>query len=359
MRSKRIVVTGKGGPNVLTLVEDDISEPGAGEIRIRVEAAGVAFADTMRGRGVLAPRRPFTPGYDMVGCVDAVGEGVEGIELDTRVAAMTPTLGQGGYSEHVIVPAKLVVRVPKSIDPVPAVCLGLNYITAYQMLFRFAEPQPGERILIHGAAGGTGTALLQLGRHKGLEMYGTASAPKHDLVRELGAMPIDYRSEDFVPRILELTGDGVDYVYDPIGGKHLARSYQTLRPSGTLVYYGASSDIPKGAVGVGVGLLRLMGLKLRPSRRRVGIYMITMTKGCKPSDCRRDWEHLLQLYLDPVVGATFPLERAAEAHALMDRAGTLMAAASVRTLYSWKPRSRPGIDSEPTSASVSSGRPMR
>ncbi len=326
MRSKRILVIGKGGPDVLKVVEDDIPEPGAGEIRIRVEAAGVAFADTMRRRGVLAPPRPFTPGYDVVGRVDAVGEEVEGIELDTRVAAMMPMLGQGGYSEHAIVPANLSVRVPKSIEPIPAVCLGLNYITAYQMLFRFAEPQPGERILIHGAAGGTGTALLQLGRHKGLEIYGTASAPKHDLVRELGATPIDYRSEDFVQRILELTDDGVDYVYDPIGGKHLERSYQTLRPSGTLVYYGASSDIPKGTVGVGVGLLRVMGLKLRPSRRRVRIYMITMTKGCKPADCKRDWEHLLQLYLngvvDPIVGATFPLERAAEAHALMDRAGT-------------------------------------
>jgi NADPH:quinone reductase-like Zn-dependent oxidoreductase len=145
-------------------------------------------------------------------------------------------------------------------------------------------------------------------------------------VRELGATPIDYRSEDFVERILELTDDGVDYVYDPIGGKHLARSYQTLRPSGTLVSYGASSDIPKGTIGVGLGSLRFLGLKLRPSRRGVRLYMITMSKGCKPADCKRDWEHLLQLYLDgvvdPIVGASFPLERAADAHALMDRSGT-------------------------------------
>lgn len=326
MHSKRILVTGKGGPEVLKVVEEDIPEPGAGEIRIRVEAAGVAFADTMRRRGVLAPRRAFTPGYEVVGRVDAIGKGVEGIELDTRVAAMMPKVGIGGYSEHAVVPANLALRVRSSIEPIPAICLGVNYITAYQMLFRVTAPQAGERILIHGAAGGAGTALLQLGRHKGLEMYGTASAPKHDLVRELGATPIDYHTEDFVQRILELTSDGVDYVYDPIGGKHLGRSYRALRRTGTLVYYGASSDIPQGVVGVGVGLLRLMGLKLRPSRRRVRIYMITMSKGCKPADCKRDWEHLLQLYLDgvvdPVVGATFPLERVAEAHALMDRAGT-------------------------------------
>jgi NADPH:quinone reductase-like Zn-dependent oxidoreductase len=326
MRSTRILVAGKGGPDVLKVVKDDIPEPGPGEIRIRVEASGVAYADTMRRRGVLAPRRPFTPGYDVVGRVDAVGEGVEGMELGGRVAALMPRLGLGGYSEHVVVPANLTVRVPQRIDPIPAVCLGLNYITAYQMLFRFTDPRPGDRILIHGAAGGTGTALLQLGRHKGLEMYGTASAPKHDLVRELGATPIDYRSEDFVERILELTDDGVDYVYDPIGGKHLARSYQTLRPSGTLVSYGASSDIPKGTIGVGLGSLRFLGLKLRPSRRGVRLYMITMSKGCKPADCKRDWEHLLQLYLDgvvdPIVGASFPLERAADAHALMDRSGT-------------------------------------
>ena len=326
MRSKRIVVTGKGGPEVLKVVEEDVPEPGPGEIRICVEAAGVAFGDVMRRRGVLAPRQAFTPGYDVLGLVDAVGKDVKGIELDTRVAALMPKVGFGGYSEHVVVPANLALRVPSSIEPIPAICLGLNYITAYQMLFRFTAPQAGERILIHGAAGGVGTALLQLGRHKGLEMYGTASAPKHDLVREFGATPIDYHTEDFVQRILELTDNGVDYVYDPIGGKHLERSYQTLRRAGTLVYYGASSDISQGMVGMGVGLLRLMGLKLRPSRRHVRMYMITMSKGCKPADCKRDWEHLLQLYLDgvvdPIVGATFPLERVAEAHALMDRAGT-------------------------------------
>jgi NADPH:quinone reductase-like Zn-dependent oxidoreductase len=326
MRCKRILVTGKGGPDVLKVIEHDIPEPGPGEIRIRVEAAGVAYADTMRRRGVLAPRKPFTPGYDVVGRIDAVGEGVAGMDLGERVAALMPRLGLGGYSEHVVVPANLVVRVPQGIEPVPAVCLGLNYITAYQMLFRFTEPRPGERILIHGAAGGTGTALLQLGRHKGLDMYGTASAPKHDLVRDLGATPIDYRSEDFVERVRELTDDGVDYVYDPIGGKHLERSYRTLRPSGTLVSYGASSDIPKGTLGVAVGSLRFLGLKLRPSRRAVRLYMITMSTGCKPADCKRDWEHLLELYLkgvvDPVVGARFPLEHAAEAHALMDRSGT-------------------------------------
>jgi NADPH:quinone reductase-like Zn-dependent oxidoreductase len=326
MRSKRIVVAGKGGPEVFQLVEGDAPQPGAGEIRIRVEAAGVAFGDVMRRRGVLAPRGPFTPGYDAVGVVDGIGQGVEGIEIDTRVAALMPKLGQGGYSEHAVVPADVVVRIPAGIEPVPAVCLGLNYIAAYQMLFRFTTPKSGDRVLIHGAAGGVGTALLQLGRYKGLEMYGTASAPKHDLIRELGATPIDYRTEDFLQRILELTGDGVDYVYDPIGGKHLVRSYQTLRRAGTLVYYGASSDIPKGTIGVGIGLLRLMSLKFRPSRRRVRIYMITMSKGCKPEDCKRDWERLLQLYLDgvvdPIVGATFPLERVDEAHLLMERAGT-------------------------------------
>lgn len=324
--SKRILIADRGGPEVLQVVEGEAPEPGPGEIRLAVQAAGVAFADTMRRRGVLAPRGAFTPGYDVVGRVDALGEGVKGIELGTRVAAIMPHLGIGGYAEHAVVPAETAVRVPPGIGAIPAVCLGVNYITAYQMLFRLTSPEAGDRILVHGAAGGAGSALLQLGRHKGLEMYGTASAGKHELARALGATPIDYRNEDFVERVLTMTGDGVDYAYDAIGGTNLARSYKTLRRDGTLVYYGALSDVPNGVLGVGLGVFRLLGLKLRPSRRRVTIYMITLNKGCRPADCKRDWEHLFELYLqgvvDPVVGATFPLEQASEAHALLDRAGT-------------------------------------
>ncbi len=134
-------------------------------------------------------------------------------------------------------PENLLVPVPDGLDTAKTVSLVLNYLTAHRMLHRSAQVKRGERILVHGAAGGVGTALLQLGKEAGLEMYGTASKGKHELVSSPGALPIDYRSEDFVERICSLTGDGVDAVFDGIGGKNLSRSYSTLRKGGAIVKF--------------------------------------------------------------------------------------------------------------------------
>ncbi|MCA9523975.1 MAG: zinc-binding dehydrogenase, partial [Myxococcales bacterium] len=252
--SRVVLVRGRGGPDVLHVVQREVPTPRSKAVRIRVEAAGVAFGDVMRRRGVLAPPGAFTPGYDVVGVIDAVGETVSGDWLGRRVAAMMPSVGLGGYADHVCVPADRLARVPDGVPPAEAVALGLNYITAYQLLHRFSPVRAGQRILIHGAAGGVGTALLELGEKLGLEMYGTASSAKHDLVRERGGVPIDYRSEDFVSRVAELThGGGVDVVFDSIGGAHLRRSYQTLRPRGTLVSFGVSGDLSRGWLGVIAG----------------------------------------------------------------------------------------------------------
>src|SRR5262249_20178614 len=158
----------------------------------------------------------FTPGYDIAGTVDAVGPALDASLVGRRVAVFMPGPGIGGYAEHVCVGADRLVLIPDGIDPAEAGCLGLNYITAYQLLHRVVRLREGQRVLVPGAAGGVGTALLDLGRLLALEMYGTASAAKHDFVRARGAIPIDYRSGDFAPRIAELTGDGVDAVFDPI-----------------------------------------------------------------------------------------------------------------------------------------------
>ena len=328
MTSRKVVVTAAGGPEVLQVVDTDAPSPRRGQVRIRVHAAGVAFGDVMRRRGVLAPRRPFTPGYDVAGVVDAIGAGVHGVDLGDRVAAMMPKAGIGGYADHACVPARRLARVPDSVDFDEAVCLGLNYITAYQLIHRFVNLDAGQRILVHGAAGGVGTALLDLGRLAGLEMYGTASAPKHDLVRERGATPIDYRSEDFVERVAELTrGQGVDAVYDGIGGEHLRRSYQTLRRGGTLVSFGVSGDVDRGLRGVVGGMGAFLRLKLRWDRRRVRLYMITVSRGAWPSRCSADWETLLGLRaegkLNPIVGARVPLADVSRAHELLDRAAVV------------------------------------
>ena len=175
MRHTRIVVTRYGGPEVIQVVEEECPEPKNGEVRVRVLAAGVALPDVMARQGIHpeTPQVPFTPGWDLVGVVDRLGGGVSGIEPGQIVAAMPIS---GAYADFVCVPHRELVPVPSGLDAAEAVSLILNYITAYQMMHRSAHVRPGQRVLIHGAAGGVGTALLQLGRLAGLEMYGTCSS---------------------------------------------------------------------------------------------------------------------------------------------------------------------------------------
>ncbi len=324
MTSRVVVVTGRGGPEVLEVIERAPPAPGRAAVQIAVEAAGVAFGDVMRRRGVMAPRPGFTPGYDVVGRVEAVGDGVDRGLVGKRVAAMMPKVGLGGYADHVVVPAARLVEVPDDVDPVDAVCLGLNYITAYQLLHRIVPLAAGQRALIHGAAGGVGTALIDLGRGRGIELYGTASAGKHALLRERGAIPIDYRSEDFVTRIAELTGDGVDAVFDSVGGSHLRRSYRTLRRGGTLVSFGLTGDVDRGWRGVLAQTGIYASLKLRFDRMRLRLYLITATPGTGWRRCREDWAALLTRHargeLAPLIGARVPLADVRHAHELVDGA---------------------------------------
>src|SRR5262245_48614275 len=239
MRHTRIIVTHYGGPDALRVIEEECPEP---KERVRVLAAGVSLPDIMAREGVHpeTPRVPFTPGWDLVGKVDRWGDGVSGIEPGQMVAAMPI---HGGYAEFVCLPQRELVPVPPGSDAAEAVSVILNYITAYQMLHRSAKVQPGQRALIHGAAGGVGTALLQLGRLAGLEMYGTCSQRGARVVSELGAVPIDYKTQDFVKEVQRLTKDGVHVVLDPIGGAHLWRSRSVLRPGGMVVGYGLITSI--------------------------------------------------------------------------------------------------------------------
>ena len=175
MRHKRVVVTRYGGPEVITVIEEDIPTPKAGEVRVKVLAAGVSLPDVLAREGVHpeTPRVPYTPGWDLVGTVDQLGEGVTGFELGQTVAAMPI---HGCYAQYVCVPQRKLVPVPAGLDAAEAVAVVLNYITAYQMLHRSAKARPGQRMLIHGASGGVGSAMLQLAKLAGVEMYGTCSA---------------------------------------------------------------------------------------------------------------------------------------------------------------------------------------
>ncbi len=316
--SRRVVVRASGGPEVLVLEEGPLPVPRRGQVRIRVRAAGVAFGDLMRRRGVLAPWRPFTPGYDVVGEVEAVGPGVAAAWEGERVACLLRPTGLGGYAEHALARVPDLVRVPEGLDEATAAALVLNYVTAWQIVHRVAGLRPGQRLLVHGASGGVGTALLDVGRHAGLTLYGTASARKHDLLRARGAEPIDYRSEDVVARVLALAGDGVDAVADPIGGENLAISRAVLRRGGTLVFFGITGEIERGLGALGAGMCRVATLALRPDGRRVRPYGITVPPGSSRGRCREDLERVLALAAEgvftPAIGARLPLAEAAEAH---------------------------------------------
>lgn len=327
LKNHRVVVTQHGGPEVLQLVEVDIPEPQTGEVRVKVLAAGISAYDLMyRSSGLLpgTPKPPFTLGEDIVGVVDKLGEGVSSLTLGQMVAGATFCLGLGGgYAEFVCLPESEVVPVPADVDPAQAVCVVVNYLTAHMAMHRTANVQSGERILVHAAAGGVGSALLELGQLAGLEMYGTASSYNHELVATLGATPIDYHMEDFVARIHELTGDGVDVVFDPVGGAgQLWRSYQCLAENGRLVWFGVAATKKNGLRVIPLTLLMVMLLKLIPGGKSVPLAPDLSKDNAW---YRQTLTELLDLLaagkIDPIVAARIPLAEAAQAHELLERGG--------------------------------------
>ncbi len=239
-RMKRVVVDHFGGPEVLRVVEEDDPRPGPGEVRVRVLAAGVSYTDAMLRAGTYlgVPKPPFTPGYELVGVVEELGPGCSRLRVGDRIGALTVW---GADAERVCVPEANAVEVPEDLDPAEVVSLVFIYMTAYQLLHRTAKVERGETVLVHGAAGRVGTAVLELGAVAGLRLYGTCSARDRAAVERLGAVAIDYRNEDFLARVRGLPGKGVDVVLDGLGGALSLRSFRALRPGGRLVVYGHSS----------------------------------------------------------------------------------------------------------------------
>jgi len=336
MKNTHVVVNDYGGPEQLQLIEEECPEPKAGEVRVRVLTAGVSLPDVMMREGIHpeTPRVPFTPGWDLVGAVDRLGPGVFGFEPGQIVAALPI---HDAYAEFVCLPQHKLVPVPPGLDPAEAVSLVLNYVTAYQMMHRSAKVRRGQRVLIHGASGGVGTALLQLGRLVGLEMYGTCSARAATAVAELGGIPIDYKAQDFVTEIRRLTGDGVDVVFESIGGKHIWESRKALRPGGVVVAYGLTGSLEGGRLASGSSPRRnrfhaiktfapyVLGAWVLPSRRRVVPYSIQTLERLKPAWFREDLVALFDLLkqgkIKPLVAKRFPLAEARKAQELLGRGG--------------------------------------
>jgi NADPH:quinone reductase-like Zn-dependent oxidoreductase len=336
MKHTRIVVTHYGGPEALEVLEEERPEPKAGEVRVKVQAAGVSLPDVMAREGIHpeTPKVPFTPGWDLVGTVDRLGDGVSGFEPGQVVAALPIS---GAYAEFVCLPQRELVPVPPGLDPAEAVSLILNYITAYQMLHRSAKVRAGQRVLIHGASGGVGSALLQLGRLAGLAMYGTCSSRGASVVSELGGIPIDYQHQDFVEEIHRLTREGVDVAFDSMGGSHIWRSRKAVRPGGKVVAYGLTGSLRGGRLASGrsggrhrfreiaVFGVYILGGWIFPGRKRVVPYSIQTLKRLKPALFREDlmalFDLLRQRKIKPLIAQRFPLEQARQAHELLGRGG--------------------------------------
>ena len=227
-RYRAVMLTKEGGPEVLKVVELPLESPGPGELRVQVRAAGVGATDLimLEGNYPFAPKIPFVPGYEAVGVIDAIGDGATGFEVGQRVAALTVC---GAFAEYLVRGAEHFVPVPNGISDRDAAAVILNFVTALQMIHRVAKVQPGQTVLVTGAAGGVGIAALQLLRLAGAKTYGAASEGKHQLVRTLGATPIDYRRGplDHLTRALEPVG--VDYVFDAVGGANTGPCIGALR----------------------------------------------------------------------------------------------------------------------------------
>ena len=325
---RALVITETGPPEVLRVQDRPDPVPGAGEARIVVKAAGINFADLMARMGLYpdAPKPPSVVGYEFAGEVESLGGGVEGVAVGDRVLGGCRF---GGYAELVTVGADQLVPLPADWSFEEGAALPVNYATAYAGLLRYGSLMEGERVLLHAAAGGVGIAATQIARQVGAEVFGTASASKHDAIRGFGVdHPIDYRSEDFVKAVRRINGtkESLDLVMDAIGGSSFRKSYSLLRPGGRLVCFGASSlvsgerrSIPTAIKGV-AGTPWFNPLRMMPvSKAVIGLNMLGLwdAKGSLDEfvEPLRGW--IESGAVRPVVAEAFPLERGPDAHRFM------------------------------------------
>ncbi|MFE9612198.1 medium chain dehydrogenase/reductase family protein [Streptomyces sp. NPDC006012] len=318
-----VVLPGRVEPEGLQIRYGPIPAPGPGQVLIRTEATGVSFAEQQmrRGRYYDQPPFPFVPGYDLVGTVETAGEGVPPGLTGSRVAAVVKV---GGWASHVVVDAADVVAVPGGIGAAEAETLVLNGVTAWQMLHRKARVRAGQSVLVLGANGGVGTVLVQLARAAGVNVIGTASERHHDALRELGVTPVDHHTENVAARVRDLAPDGVDAVFDHVGGPGIADSWQLLAPGGTLVSYGTAAtrdDAGSRQLPVLKLLGRLWLWNALPNGRRAYFFNFWAGRALAEDRFRARLHHdLTQVFaalqrgdVTPQIAARLPLTRVADA----------------------------------------------
>ncbi|MFD2443918.1 medium chain dehydrogenase/reductase family protein [Bacillus sp. CGMCC 1.16607] len=323
MYNQRIIITEIGQ---LKLIEECLLELNDNEVRVKVLVTGVAFADIMMRKGKYpgVPDTPFTPGHEVVGIVESIGRNVTSVKVGQMVAAFCK---YGGYTRYIHLHEQSMLPIPTGINPYTVVAMLLNYLTAYQLLFRVAKVQEGNSLLIHGAAGGVGTALLQLSQEINLELYGTASLKNKKKVLSMGAKYIDYQSEDFVERIATETSNGVDFVFDSIGGYHWNRSYRTLKPNGLFVGYGLAFANQDHVNFEEKRFMmeewnRILTTNKTSSGHKGHFYSISKVQHVVPHSIKEDLTQLIKLLsqnkINPIISHKIPLSQAIEAHQLFE-----------------------------------------
>jgi len=317
LSSTAVVATRHGGPEVLEVRAFEVAAPGPDEVRVRVEAAGISYADLLMCQGLHPERRPapFVPGWDVVGEVESVGSAIRGVAAGDRVAALSIV---GGWADYAVVPGSLVVPVPPALESTAAVCLVMDYVVAYQMLTRSTSVREGNTVLIQGAGGGVGTAVMQLGRRMRLQVLGTDREKKRSHIEAEGGILIDFEHEDVVVRCQELTGgQGVDAAFDGIGAT-ARMSLRAVRPGGQMVWFGmvtllsgGARDLRRSARTV-ANVVAVFAENLRPGGKRTSLYSIQKLARRHPDWYRNDLAALFAMladgHINPRIAAVWKLD---------------------------------------------------
>ncbi|MBR0785908.1 medium chain dehydrogenase/reductase family protein [Bradyrhizobium iriomotense] len=323
-RNRVVQVSRFGDPEALEIVDARLPTAGRGQVRVRVLASSLNYTEVLIRRHLypqtMRLRPPFVMGYDVVGAIDQLGEGVHDFQIDERVADMTVV---GSNAEYRTLRAKDLARVPVGVDAAEAAALILSWTTAYQLLHRAAKVQRGQRVLVHGAAGAVGQALLVLGRLAGLELWGTVRGEHMALVRELGATPIDYQHEDFT----QVLPGGFDVIVDGVGEDGYRRSYAALKPGGLLCAIGFSASVQaqRRMLPIVMEIARLYLWRLLPGGKRARFYSVNAMRARHPAWFKEDLEHLFGLLatgaIRPRIAGRISFEEVADAHRRLEAGG--------------------------------------
>lgn len=321
MKYKSVVLTKRGGPEVLQVEEKTLRSPQNKEVQISIKACGVGRTDVAMRYGYypFAPKIPFVPGYEIVGEITAIGSEVSQFKTGDLVAALTV---YGGYSEFIILKEEDLISVPKDIAPEKAVSIILNYCTAYQILFRTLKVKKGDSVLITGASGGVGSALIDIGKHIELKMFGLSSLKKQDRLIEQGVIPIDYNSKTWTDKLSEFQPEGLDFVIDGIGGKYIDQGFKVLKPRGILAEYGYPNFL-----GMITGIIKINIRNLIPNSKKGAFYGISANykknKKLIHEDLIRLFEMLQSGKINPVISHKFHVLEAQSANKKLEEGNVI------------------------------------